>query len=149
MEGIDDALQGVGAAVEVVGVELHGKAAALGAAHGVVPATADAQVGAFGYEMDHAAVVAELTYLFRGAVGGMVVHHYHIERERGFLAEHTADGIGNGAFAIAHGNDDRGLHGEIAFRKVHVVQFIGGQPAAYGLEMGRTDLFHLHVEPMC
>ena len=52
MESIDDALQCVGRGVEVVAVELHGKAAAVLVVDGHVPAAADAKVGAFGLQVD-------------------------------------------------------------------------------------------------
>ena len=51
-EGIHDALQRVRAAVEVVAVQLHHEATALGMVHGQVPATADAEVVARGDEVD-------------------------------------------------------------------------------------------------
>ena len=47
-EGVDDALQGVGVAVEVVAVELYGIAPTLRVTDGEVPATADAEVAALG-----------------------------------------------------------------------------------------------------
>ena len=51
-EGVDDALQGVGVAVEVITIELHGIASALAVAYGEVPASTDAQVVTFGHEVD-------------------------------------------------------------------------------------------------
>ena len=50
-EGIDDVLQHVLVAVEVVRVKLDGIASALGVTHGQVPAASDAQVSALGNEL--------------------------------------------------------------------------------------------------
>ena len=54
---VDDALQCLRRRVEVVAVELHGEASAACVVYSHVPATADAEVGALGYDMYEALVL--------------------------------------------------------------------------------------------
>ena len=54
---VDDALQRLRRRVEVVAVELHGEASAACVVYSHVPATADAEVGALGYDMYEALVL--------------------------------------------------------------------------------------------
>ena len=55
---VDDALQRLRRRVEVVAVELHGEASAACVVDSHVPATADAEVGALGYDMYEALVLS-------------------------------------------------------------------------------------------
>ena len=55
---VDDALQRLRRRVEVVAVELHGEASAAFVVDSYVPATADAEVGALGYDMYEALVLS-------------------------------------------------------------------------------------------
>ena len=110
-EGFNDAEEHVGGGVEVVGVELHGIAAAMGTADGEIPASSDAEVVAFGDEMDNSGVGGEGADDVGSGVGGVVVDNDDVEREGGFLGEDATDGIGDGALTIAHGDDDAGFDG--------------------------------------
>ena len=49
---------------------------------------------------------------FGSAVGRMIVNYNHIEGESGFLRQGGSHRVGDGACAVADGDDDRGLHGK-------------------------------------
>ena len=83
--------KGVFVRVYIVAVELHAEFACLGVVCANIPATADAEVVAFGYEVYHACVFGEFFDCFRCAVGAMVVDYYQVEWEVGLLAEYAAE----------------------------------------------------------
>ena len=67
--------------IYVVAVQLYGKLAAFGVVYAHVPATADAEVVAFGDDMDEALVILILVDGFCRSVGGVVVDDDKIELE--------------------------------------------------------------------
>ena len=86
IELVDDALQSVRSAVEVVAVQLHGKASATQVVESETPATTDAQVSAFWDDVDNTRILrCQLLNHLRRAISGMIVHHHHVEFERGAL----------------------------------------------------------------
>ena len=148
LEGIKNARQCLGRGVEVVGVELHGKAAAARVADGEVPAAADAEVGARGHDDHHAAVACEAREHLARAVGGMVVHDNHVEIEVALLRQGAFHRIGDGAFAVADRNDDAARHGPfLRLTRQGIVEFVGSEPGPDGLQVVRDGPFHfeLHV----
>ena len=86
VEGVDDLLQRLRRRVEVIGVELHGKASAAVVVDSLVPAAADTQVCALGDDM-HEALVMEATQQLGGVICGVVVDHDDIVFEARFLTE--------------------------------------------------------------
>ena len=88
--------------------------------HAQVPASADTQVVPFRNKVDYLLVAGIAVDALRGAVGRMVVDDNHVERKIGLLGQDGINGIGNGADAVAYGDDDRRLVGKFSFRKVDV-----------------------------
>jgi len=109
-EQIDDFLQRVAAAVQVVGVELNGVAPAVRGKDRLVPASADVQIKARRDEMDHPGILSRHSREERcGAVGGMIVHDDDVEGKIGLLRQGARDGSGHRPPPVAHGNNDAGL----------------------------------------
>ena len=75
----------------------------------------------------------------------MVVDDDDVEGEGCLLRESRADGILDGAFAVADGDDDGGFDGELAFREVHFVVLVAVQVGIEGAEVTCTSPFHLHL----
>ena len=117
-ELVDNGLESRRTAVQVVAVELHGKASAERVMHTQVPASADAQIVTFGNEMNHFFVPGILVNALRGTVGRMVVDDNQVEREVCFLFQYRFNGVGNGADAVAHGDYDRSLVCKFTFRQI-------------------------------
>ena len=109
-----------------------------------IPAAADAQVGATGHYLYQAPVVYRVED-FTGAVGGMVVDHDDIIREVGLLGQGALHGVGNGLLAIEHGNDDRGLAGEVLLVEVGLAVEVGVDDGSHLLEMGCAGTLHLNL----
>ena len=114
-------------------------------ADGRVPAAADAQVVPFGHEVHHARVGGQAADDVGGAVGRVVVDDNDVESEVRLLRECAAHGVGYGAYAVAHGYDDGGFDGEIPGVELRLVELVGSQPRADGLEVVRTHAFHLQL----
>ena len=104
VEAIHYLLQGVGTAVEVVRIQLHGKPSAVVAVYRLVPASAYAQVCSLWYYMHQFGRIL-LSYLlqyFRGSIGRMVIYHYHVKLKRWCLLQRTFHGIGYGLCPVIH-----------------------------------------------
>ena len=120
MEFTDNRLQGIGSAIQVVAVQLHGKPSAGRMADGKVPASAYTQVFPLGDEVDEVGVSGIFPDGFGGAVGRMVVYYQQVEVEVGLLLQHRADGVFDGAYPVVYGDDDGSLAREIARLQVDV-----------------------------
>ena len=81
----------------------------------------------------------------RCAVGGMVVHNNHIERERGFLPQSTLHGISNGLRPVEDGNHHRGLHSELLLAEVDGLTFARIHQSSYRRQMACGHTFHLYL----
>ena len=117
-ELVDNGLEGRRTAVQVIAVELYGKASAERVMYSQVPASADAQIVTFRNEMNHFFVPGILVNALRGAVGGMVVDDNQVEREVCFLLQYRFNGVGNGTDTVAHGDNDRSFVCKLAFRQI-------------------------------
>ncbi len=106
-ERIHNALQSVRTAVYVIGIQLDGKASAMCTADGIVPTTANAEIVAPRYQVNHAGVIGELLYLFARSIGRMVVYHNHVEIKIRLLRQDASDGFRNRPFAVSDRYDDR------------------------------------------
>ena len=104
VELINNTLQRVLIAVEVIAVELHRETSAVGAVDSQVPATANSQVIAFGDEMQHPAVAEGVYYLAR-SVSRVIIHHNYIEREGCLLFQHRANRIGDCRASVQYGDN--------------------------------------------
>ena len=85
VEGIDNLLEGLRRGIEVIGIQLHCKPATPVIIDRHIPAPANTQVVAFGYDMNQPLVVHTVKQ-FCGLVGGMVIHHNDIKPEVGLLS---------------------------------------------------------------
>ena len=147
-ERIDHRLQGAGRTVEVITVELHGKPAACRVQDARVPASADAEVVAFGADVDDALVrVCQPVDDFRSAVSRMVVDDDDIIGKRGLLCESRTDCVADGSYPVSYGDDDRSFCVERDSVEVDVCEVIRVEVSADSFEMFRTDAFHfdLHI----
>ena len=90
--------------VYVVGVELHAKFACFAVVSAYIPASADAEVIAFGNDMYQTFVVFELVDSLCGAVGRVVVDDDEIKLEVGFLREDATDCVAYCAHTVADGD---------------------------------------------
>ena len=100
--------------VYIVAVQLHGELTALGMMHPHIPATANAQVIAFGDDVDEAFVVLEFVNSFCGPVRRVVVDDNQVELKVGLLLQYRMDGIADGTDTIAYGDDNRSFVLEVA-----------------------------------
>ena len=131
--------------VHVVRVKLHAEFAGFGMLGAHVPAAADAQVGAFGDDVYHARVGGEFLNSLARAVCRVVVDDDEVEGEVGLLREHAADGVADGAYAVAHGDDDRSLVLEVAAVEFYLVE-LRFEISSDGLEVSRAGFFHLYLD---
>ena len=144
VEGIHHLLERLGRGVEVVGVELHGKASAAVVVDGLVPAAADTEVGALGDDVDEPLVVDGIKQL-GGLVRGVVVHHDDIIFEVCLLREGRVDGIADGLLAVVDGDDDRCLDVELLFVEVRPTVVRGIDLCADLRQVGGGGMFHLYL----
>ena len=94
--------------------------------------------------MDEARVTVELVDGFGGAVGGVVVDDDEVELEVGLLREHRADGVADGADAVAHGDDDGRFVLEVAAVELDVFE-LRLQVAAHFFQVFGAGCFHLQL----
>ena len=85
VEGIDNLLEGLRRGIEVIRIQLYGKPATSVIIDRHIPAPANTQVVAFGYDMNQPLVMQTIEQ-FCGLVGGMVIHHDDIKSEVGLLS---------------------------------------------------------------
>ena len=139
-------LQGGGAAVKIVAVQLYGKAAAALIAYGKVPAAAYAKVGAGGDNVNQAFIGGgKLLKYPAGAVSGMVVNYNDVEAESGLLLKCGFDGIGYGAGAVAYRYDDRCGNRETALGDIGHASASGLQVCADAFQMLGADGLHVNL----
>ncbi len=144
MESVYYCLQRVGRTVQVVAVQLHRKASAAAVVDGSVPASAYAQVCAFG----HYVYQSWVAYLFQNlgcAVGGVVVHNDNVELEVRHLSQCTLHGVLYGLLPVSHGYDDRRFHFKVLLVEVWRVIVRRVYACLDGFQMRRGSLFHLHL----
>ena len=144
VEGVDNLLEGFGRGIEVVGVELYGKASAAVVVDGLVPAASNAQVGALGDDVYEALIMKALQQ-FGGLIGRVVIHHDDIELKAGFLREGAVDSVADGLLTIVDGDDDGGLVFELLLVEVGTTVVGGVDLGSYLLQMGCGSLFHLYL----
>ena len=145
VEGIDQGLERVLVAVQVVAVELDGKLPASRMEDAGVPATTDTQVVPLRDEMHDARVVGIPPDDLRGAVGGVVVDDDEVEGERGLLPQHRTDGILDGTDSVPDRDDDRCLDGEGCRMQVDFLPVVWLQPGTELLQVVGADAFHLQL----
>ena len=115
MECIHDSLQGVWTAIQVITIQLHGKPSASGIAYGKVPASAYAQVGAFGDEADNFLFSGIAADGFGSSVGRVIVNDNQVIMECRFLFQYGTDSIVNGPYPVPDRDNNRGFARKIAF----------------------------------
>ena len=155
MECIHYLLQCLGRRIEVVTVELNGKLAAHRTVHRHIPAAANAQVAAFGHDVEKTRHLGGCILFLYPAydgfeylacmVSGVVVHHDDIKPEAGLLAEGTLHSIGDGFLTVVHGYDNRSLILKFLLRKVGLPVEMGIHQCPHLVEVLRTCLLHLHL----
>ena len=130
--------------IYVVAVQLYGKLAAFGVVYAHVPATADAEVVAFGDDMDEALVILILVDGFCRSVGGVVVDDDKIELEVCLLVQYGTDSIADGAYTVAYGDDNGCLVFEISGRELNLLE-LRFQVATDFFQMFRACRFHFNL----
>ena len=146
-EFVNNFLQCIGTAVEVVAVQLDCKASAALIIYGKVPAAAYAQVGALGYDMHQALIgPGKIREYLSGAVGGVVVNHNHVVRAVQLLAQCRLDGICHCTLAVADGNDDRCQYGETAVGCVDLCSGSGLEVTVNQFEVLGACGLHLYLD---
>ena len=119
IESIDDVLQRRRTGIDVVAVELHGKASAMLGVYGFVPATTDTEVATLRNNM-YQALVAYAAENERRLVGRMVVNDDDVEREFCLLRQGTLDSISDGLLTVEDRDDNRGLYFEFLLVEVNL-----------------------------
>ena len=109
MELVDNGLKGIRAAVQVVTVQLDGKASAVRMMDTQVPAASDSQIRTFRNKVNDLWQRSIACDDFTGSVIGMVVNDNQVERKISLLFQYGADGILNGPYPVAYGDNDRSL----------------------------------------
>ena len=144
MESINNLLQGARRRIKVVAIELNSKAAAEIRVESLVPASANAKVGALRNDVDKASIIDGFENV-GGAIGRMVVDNDDIKLERSLLRQSRAYSIGNGASTIEDRNDDRSLILKVLL--IEVGSFVGVSiyQRSYLVEMTCGSLLHLHL----
>ena len=108
IESIHDGLQRLGRRVEVVTVQLHRKASAMGIIDRHVPTAANAQVRALRSDYVEFVAVAQryIRQNLSRAVRGVIIHHDDIILELRLLFQRTLHCIGDGLSAVKDRDDD-------------------------------------------
>ena len=119
---------------------------------GQVPASANAQVGPFGDEVDESVGAAcslfalnQLGEGFGGSVGRVVVDDEDVEGEAGLLGQGRGDGVLDGAHAVAYGDDNACLDGHFLAVKHDLVVLAGCQVGVDLAEVARYGALHFHL----
>ena len=144
MESIDNALQGILIAIDIITVKLYGKTATSGIIHSKFPASSNTQVCTDRLYMDDP-VITERINDFTGSVGGMVINHKNIESKIRFLPEYRGNCIPYCGFAVKNRYYYRSLYRKIPDGEVYFFIFTRWQPGFDLFEVMCTDLFHLHL----
>ena len=144
VEGADHDGECIFVFVYVIAVQLHGKLAALGVVYPHIPATADAEVGTFGDDMDDAFVILEFIDGLRSAVCGMVVDDDKIIFKVCLLHQYRFDGVTDGTDTVAYRNDDGGLIFEVTGRELNLLE-LRCQISPDFFQMFGTCLLHLNL----
>ena len=108
-------LQCVFVGIQVVAVELYGKASAFLAFCGQFPAPAYAEVSAPWYDVHKAFVFFQAIEYLCCAVGGVVVYNNDVERKVRLLRKRAFHGVLHRACAVAHRYYHRGFRVELLF----------------------------------
>ena len=112
-ELIDHLLEGVGAAVQIIRIELNGIAAARFTVNGLVPATPNAKISPMWDDVLQVGnLLGEIGENSRCPISRVVVHDDDVEWKIGFLRQGTFHGFGNRFLPVPYRNDNRGLHRE-------------------------------------
>ena len=144
-KSFDNALQGVGTAIQIVGIELHGIAAATFIPDGIIPAATDTQIHARRLQQHHT-VIPQGLHCFGRTIGGMIIHHDDIIGKVCLLLQCTFHGIDNGTHTVAHRNDDTCFY-RISFCIVRqIINFFGSQPSPDAAQVfgAGAFVFQLH-----
>ena len=145
-ELIGHALQRGGRGIEIVAVQLYGEAAAAAVVDGGVPASADAQVVAFGDEVYQSVVAArQVIQYLGGAVGRVVVDHDDVVVKPCLLGQSRPHGVGNGATAVVDGDDHGGFDIEVLLVQVYRLVAMGVYYRAHSFEMTGGCILHLYL----
>ena len=144
VEGLHHLLQGLRRGIEVVGVELYGKASAAVIIDGDIPAAADTQVSALRNNMYQPFVVQTVQQLCR-TVCRVIIDHNDIELEVGLLPECTAYGIEDGLLAVIDWDDDRSLDLEVLFVEIWSAIERRVYLGSDGSQMGSGGMLHLYL----
>ena len=144
VEGVHELLEGCAVVIDIVGIQLDCKAAALGMVDGGVPVAPYRVVRRVLRYIHKARIVLEGKDLIHGAVSGVVVHYYYIIRKRSLLGQGRCYCLPYGAHPVLAGDDHGGLVLEVAFPEVHRGE-LRRQPGAYRLEVVRAGGFHLYL----
>ena len=146
-ESVDELLQAVRSGIDIVGVELYDETSAERMVQCHVPCSAHADVVAVGYDV-HETVVIDGVDSLCSAVGGVafgtVFHDKHIIFKGGLLAERTLQSVADRADAVANGNHDACLYGELALVEVDILE-LGSQIGTHRFEVFGASLLHLYL----
>ena len=146
-EHVDHLLQGAGAAVKIVRIELNGIAAAGFVLKGLVPATTDAKIGPLRDDVLQAGILpGEIGEDGRCSVCRVVVHNDDVEWKIRFLRQGAFHGLGNRFFPVPHGNDDRGLHRKGFRCLLDLPEVMGWQISPDLLQVIREDGLHFLLD---
>ena len=137
-------LQGEGRGVEVVRVELNGKASAACIVDSQVPAAADAQVGTLRDNV-YQPFAVHLSQDVSSAVSGMVVYDDDVIPECRLLRQGALYGIAYGLLAVEDGNDDRSLQRKVLLQEVYALVGRGVYQCLDGLQVLGDHLLHLYL----
>ena len=75
----------------------------------------------------------------------MIIHHNDIVFECCLLLQRTSHGIEDSLLAISHGDNHRGLNGEVLFVEVGILVVVGIHKCSDGIEMACSHLLHLYL----
>ena len=144
---IHDALQRGRTAVEVIAVQLHGKASATEIMHRQVPAPTYAQVVALRDEMHQAFVLLCQPFQhLRGAIRTAVVDDDDVEAEIRLLCQGTAHGILDGLDPVPYRDDDTRLYAiPVLVVHPHHVHLRRSQVGIDLAQVARGYPFHLNL----
>ena len=147
VESIDDGLQRFGRRIQVVRIQLNGKASALRTINRHIPATANAEVGAL--RNDDVELVAmsllQVSQDVGSSIGGVIVDHDDIVFKAALLRKGTLHGVLDRLDTIEHRDDNRSFHIELLFVEIDGTILVRVNQRLYFAQMGCAGLLHLYL----
>ena len=146
IELVHNTLQSVLTTIQIVAIQLNGKASTPHIAHSQIPTTANTQIIPFGHNKPAPVVLSRNTFHYLPCtVSGVIVHNQHIILEIRLLRQGRPHRILNSPYTVAHRDNNRSLAIKRLMGKRHVTHLILTYQRTNPAQMLRTYRLHLQL----